>query len=109
MGQNASSEAVEKEKQRLSKQDLANLVLQALPLDASKAITLVDLQQVISRSNSGYHPDIYKTEHRLFPIHLSQIYSAITKLQQVGLVSSTANNEGDTFNNRLYWRTPTVG
>ena len=105
----ASAEAIEKEKQRLSKQDLANLVLQALPLDANRAMTLVDLQQIISLSNDGYHPDIYKKEHRNFPIHLSQIYSAITKLQQVGLVSSTANNDGDTFNNRLYWRTPTVG
>ncbi len=106
---NASAETLEREKQRLSKQGLANLVLQTLPFDATKAMTLADVQRVISMSNGGYHPDIYRKEHRNFPIHLSQIYSAITKLQQVGLVSSTANSERDTFNNRLYWRTPTIG
>jgi DNA-binding PadR family transcriptional regulator len=105
----APAETIEQEKQRLSKQDLANLVLRSLPGDAPKAMTLPELQQAINRSNGGYHPDIYRTEHRLFTIHLSQLYSAITKLQQVGLVSSSANTEGDTLNNRRYWRTPTEG
>lgn len=103
----ATPEMIEREKQRLSKQGLSNLVLQALPFTLHEGLSLRDIKQVVDQNQGPYFPEIYREQRQLNPVHISQIYSVIAKLQQVGLVASTVNRPGDTFENRHYWRAPT--
>jgi hypothetical protein len=103
----ATPEMIEREKQRLSKQGMSNLVLQALPYAVGEALSLNDIKRVVDQNQGPYFPEIYKRQRHLNPVHVSQVYSAIAKLQQVGLVASTVNRPGDTFENRRYWRAPT--
>lgn len=103
----ASPEMIEREKNRLSKQGLTNLMLGALPGDARSGMTLSDIKHAVDQNQGPYFPEIYQRQRKLSPVHVSQIYTALTRLQQVGLVSSTLNQPGDTFENRRYWRSPT--
>ena len=98
---------IQQEKHRLSKQGLSNLVLQALPSTLNESLELRDIKRVVDQNQGPYFPEIYKEQRHLNPVHISQIYSVIAKLQQVGLVASTVNRPGDTFENRRYWRAPT--
>lgn len=103
----ATPAMIEQEKQRLSKQGLSNLILQALPYDSKGSMTLEGLHSVVMQNQGSYFPEIYHKQQTLTAIHVSQVYTALAKLQQVGLVASTANQPGDTFGNRRYWRAPT--
>jgi len=104
----ASPAMIAQEKQRLSKQGVSNLILQVLPSDDEGAVTLAGIQQAVDQHRGPYFPEIYKERRQLPSLHISQIYTAIIKLQQVGLVASTTNRPGDTFENRRYWRAPTT-
>ena len=103
----ATPARIEEEKQRLSKQGLSNLILQALPYDSKGSMELEDLYQAVLQNQGSYFPEIYHKQQTLTSIHVSQVYTALAKLQQVGLVASTVNQAGDTFANRRYWRAPT--
>ena len=103
----ATPAMIEQEKQRLSKQGMSNLVLQALPQTAKDSLSLREIKRIVDQNQGPYFPEIYKEQRHLNPVHVSQVYSAIAKLQQVGLIASTANHPGDTFETRRYWRAPT--
>lgn len=103
----ATPAMIEQEKQRLSKQGLSNLILQTLPYDARISMTLDDLHDAVKQNQGTYFPEIYRKQQTLTTIHVSQIYTTLAKLQQVGLVASTTNQPGDTFSTRRYWRAPT--
>ncbi len=103
----ATPAMIEQEKQRLSKQELSNLILQALSPHSSGSMALKDLYQAVVQNQGSYFPEIYQKQQTLTAIHISQVYTALTKLQQVGLVASTANHSDDSFENRRYWRAPT--
>ncbi|HEX7734288.1 MAG TPA: heme NO-binding domain-containing protein [Ktedonobacteraceae bacterium] len=103
----ATPNMIEQEKHRLSKQGLSNLILQALPYDANGSMNLEDLHAIVMQNQGSYFPEIYRKQHTITTVHVSQVYTALAKLQQVGLISSTVNQPGDTFGNRRYWRSPT--
>lgn len=103
----ATPEMIEHEKQRLSKQGLSNLVLQTLSDDAQASMSLNDIHYAVQQNQGPYFPEIYKQQQTLSSLHVSQIYTVVAKLQQVGLIASTVNVPGDTFTNRRYWRAPT--
>jgi hypothetical protein len=105
----ATPEIIEREKRRLSNQGLSNLVLEVLPALDNEALALKDIKRAIDQHQGPYYPEIYQKQRHLKSVHVSQIYTALAKLQQVGLVASTVNREGDTFENRRYWRAPTTG
>ncbi len=98
---------IEQEKQRLSKQGLSNLILQTLPYDFKGRMALDDLHRSIMRNQGSYFPEIYRKQRPISSMHISQVYTALAKLLQVGLVASTVNQPDDTFANRRYWRAPT--
>lgn len=77
--------------QTRTKQQLADLVLTALP-DAD-GLTLQDLRKLMQ------HWPI--SADRLRP---SALFEALEHLQFAGLVGSTANQPGDNFGRRRYWR-----
>lgn len=95
------------EKQRLAKQGLSNLVLQVLSYDARGSMSLNDLHRAVEQNQGAYFPEIYQHQQVISVVHVSQVYTVLAKLQQVGLVASTVNQPGDTFANRRYWRAPT--
>lgn len=103
----ATPQMIEQEKQRLSKQGLSNLILQALPYDFNGSLTLEDLHRAALQTQGLYFPEIYQKQRTISSVHISQIYTALAKLLQVGLVASTVNHPGDTFGSRRYWRAPT--
>jgi hypothetical protein len=102
----ATPEVIRAEKRRLSNQGVSQLVLQALPADVHGAVTLAGAKRAIDQLQ-WFSVDQRDVQQRA-ALHISQIYTAISKLQQVGLVASTANQPGDTFETRLYWRAPTA-
>jgi hypothetical protein len=104
----ATPEMIERERQRLSKQGISNLILQALPRNLEDALSLNDLKRTVDQNQGPYFPEIYKEQRHLKSMHVSQIYTALAKLPQVGLVASTVNRQGDTFESRRYWRAPTT-
>lgn len=104
----ATPEMIKREKQRLSKQGLSNLVLQALSPNVNESITLADIKRMVDQNQGPYFPEIYKEQRNLNSVHISQIYTTLARLQQVGLVASTLNRPGDTFESRRYWRAPTA-
>ena len=104
----ATPELIEREKRRLSNQGVTNLILDILPAQDSEALMLSEIKRAIDQHQGPYFPEIYQRQRHLQAIHISQIYTAVTKLQQVGLVASTVNRAGDTFENRRYWRAPTT-
>jgi hypothetical protein len=77
--------------QARAKQQLADLVLTALP--DTDGLTLQELRQLMQ------HWPI--AANRLRP---SALLEALKHLQFAGLVGSTANQPGDTFASRRYWR-----
>ncbi|GAC1349307.1 MAG: hypothetical protein NVSMB27_21200 [Ktedonobacteraceae bacterium] len=81
---------------RNTQQQLANMVLSALP-DVD-GITLEDLQGILKH----YHV----SSNQLRP---SILLEAVRHLQHAGLVASTANQPGDDLAHRRYWRAPTTG
>jgi hypothetical protein len=103
----ATPQMIEKERQRLSKQGLSNLILQCLSYDARATMSLTDIHHAVTQNQGSYFPEIYVHQQVINSTHVSQVYTALTKLQQVGLVASTANHPGDTFANRRYWRAQT--
>jgi hypothetical protein len=103
----ATPQMIEQEKQRLSKQGLSNLVLQALSFDSRASLSLDDVHRAVEQNQGPYFPEIYKHQQKPASVHVSQVYTVLAKLVQVGLVASTANQPGDTFTNRRYWRAPT--
>lgn len=103
----ATPAMIEQEKQRLSKQGLSNLVLQELPYDARGSLSLADLHQAVLQTRVPYVPEAHKHQQVPTSLHVSQVYTVLLKLLQVGLVASTVNQPGDTFSNRRYWRSPT--
>ena len=104
----ATPDMVAQEKRRLSKQGITNLVLQILSFDAQNSLTLNDIHEAVGQHQGTYFPEIYKNQRHVEPMHVSQVYTALAKLQQVGLVASTINTQNDTFNTRRYWRAPTT-
>ena len=81
---------------RDARQQLAELVLTALP--GQNGITLTDLQRVMQHWRGV-------TPQQLRP---SILLEALKHLQYAGLVASTANQPGDDLSNRRYWRVPTT-
>jgi hypothetical protein len=81
---------------RRTQQQLADLVLSALP-DAD-GVTLSELQETLQRWQTN-------------PSHLrpSVLLEALQHLVHAGLASSTANQPGDNLTLRRYWRAPTWG
>ena len=79
---------------RNSRQQLANLVLTALP--DKNGVTLQDLQRTMQHWQGV-------TSQHLRP---SILLEAIKHLQYAGLATSTANQPGDDLSNRRYWRIP---
>ena len=104
---NASSNVLESETERLYKQGLSNLILQLLPYDRKASMSLKDLHAAVQQNQGPYFPQIYTKQQTINAVHISQIYTTVAKLQQVGLIASTTNQSGDTFENRRYWRAPT--
>jgi Haem-NO-binding len=80
--------------QRRIKQQMAELVLSALPI--TNGITLLELQALLQQRASGP-----------FPFRVSTLLEALRHLQFAGLAASTANQPGDTLSLRRYWRAPT--
>jgi len=103
----ATPQMIEQERQRLSKQGLSNLVLQALSHDSQASMTLDDIHQAVMQNQGAYFPEIYRQQQRTTSVHISQVHTTLAKLAQVGLVASTVNQPGDTIANRRYWRAPT--
>jgi hypothetical protein len=104
----ATPEMIEREKQRLSKQGMTNLLLQILPRDPEASMDLDAIKAALSQHQGPYFPEIYKQQQRPETLHISQVYTSLAKLQQVGLVASTMNRPGDTFAIRRYWLAPTT-
>lgn len=103
----ATPETLKNEKQRLSKQGLSNLILQTLPDDQHASMTLNEIYQAIKQNQGSYSPEIYREPQQITVKHVSQVYTVVTKLEQVGLIASTVNQADDMFENRRYWRAPT--
>ncbi len=82
---------------RNARQQLADLVLTALP--DSDGVTMQDLQHTMQHWQGV-------TAQHLRP---SILLEAIKHLQYAGLVASTANQPGDALSNRRYWRIPVMG
>lgn len=89
-------ETPEQAARRRAQQQLANLVLSALP--DSNGVTLTELQGILQRWQI--------TPNQLRP---SILLEALRHLQHAGLVASTANQPGDVLSSRRYWRAPTSG
>lgn len=104
----ATPQMIEQEKKRLSNQGLSHLMLTTLPHDAKSAMTLTDIKRAADQHQGPYFPEIYQKRPELPSLRVSHIYTALARLQQVGLVSSTVNQPGDTFETRRYWRSPTT-
>ena len=81
---------------RHAQQQLANLVLSALPVE--DGVTLAELQGLLQ----GWQLD----PHLLRP---SVLLKALQHLQHAGLAATTANQPGDALSYRRYWRAPTSG
>jgi hypothetical protein len=103
----ATPQMIEQEKERLSKQELSTLLLQALSFDSRASMSLEEIYHVVTQNQGPYFPEIYTHQKRPTSIHISQVHTVLSKLVQVGLVASTVNQPGDTFTNRRYWRAPT--
>lgn len=89
-------ETPEQKIHREAQQQLANVVLEALP--DNDGVTLAELQTwLYSWQLSPDHP------------RPSQLLTALQHLQHTGLVATTANQPGDNLSNRRYWRAPTSG
>lgn len=89
-------ETPEQVAKRNAQQQLANLVLEALPdYDGS---TLIELQAVLQ------HRQVSPNQ-----IRPSVVLEALRHLIHAGLVASTANQPGDDLARRRYWRAPTSG
>ncbi|MBA2677482.1 MAG: heme NO-binding domain-containing protein [Ktedonobacteraceae bacterium] len=104
----ATPQMIQQEKERLSKQGLSNLILQILPPNSADSISMEEIKRAIDQHQGPYFPEIYQRQRHLEPVHVSQVYTVLAKLQQVGLVASTANKPGDTFMSRHYWLAPTT-
>jgi len=81
---------------REAQQQLANLVLEALP--DKDGITLAELQIWL-----------YSWQFSSDQLRPSVLLTALHHLQHSGLVATTANQPGDNLSNRRYWRAPTTG
>ena len=103
----ASSEVIENETERLYKQGLSSLILQMLSYSQNASMSLTEIHQAVKQNQGPYFPHIYQQQKTLTSVHISQIYTTVARLQQVGLIASTVNQPGDTFENRRYWRAPT--
>ncbi len=90
-------ETPEQVARRNAQQQLAELVLAALPNE--KGVTLSDLQRIMQHWQNI-------TPQQVRP---SFLLEALKHLQYAGLVASTANQPGDDLANRRYWRVPTTG
>ena len=89
-----SLETPEQITRRANQQQMANLVLSVLPTE--DGLTLREVQN---------HLHTFEVKER--QLRLAQLLKALRQAQYAGLVSSTANQPGDTLTNRRYWRTPT--
>lgn len=89
-------ETPELQARRRAQQQLADVVLSALP--DSDGVTLPELQGILlhwQASPSQLRPSV--------------VLEALNHLLHAGLVSSTANKPGDNLTHRRYWRAPTWG
>ncbi len=89
----SSRETQEQIAQRKSKQQLADMVLAALP--DTNGVTLQELQGIM------LHWQVHPNQLRL-----SLLLEALKNLQFAGLVASSANQPGDDLAHRRYWRVP---
>ncbi|MBO0779898.1 MAG: heme NO-binding domain-containing protein [Ktedonobacteraceae bacterium] len=103
----ATPQKIKQEKDRLSKRKLSDLILSTLTTDQASSLTLADIQHAVEQRQGPYFPEIYQKQHTSGPVHVLQIHNELARLQQVGLVSSTLNQMGDTLESRRYWRSPT--
>lgn len=92
----SSFETPEQLSRRKAQQQLADLVLAALP--DQDGISLSDLQRMMRQQ--------LVDQNQLRP---SFLLEAVKHLQHAGLVASTANQPGDDLTNRRYWRAPISG
>lgn len=84
----------EQQAQNLQKQQFTNLILATLPDQGG--ITLRELLQMLQISSGLFDTSLLRP---------SKVVEALNHLQFAGLVSSTASQAGDNFQNRRYWRT----
>lgn len=89
-------ETPEQTARRHSQQQLANLVLSALPGEGG--VTLAELQSLLQ--NWQIEPQFLRP---------SVLLKALQHLQHAGLAATTANQPGDALSYRRYWRAPTAG
>lgn len=90
----ATAETEEQAIRQATRQQLAELVLNALP--DQEGMTLGDVQRALQRwqvNSSQLRPTI--------------LLEALHHLQHAGLVASSANHPGDDLGNRRYWRVST--
>ena len=104
----ATATMIAQEQQRLSKQGLSNLILQVLPTESERSVSMNDLKVIVDQHQGQYVPEIYEDQRPLGKVHISQVYTALMKLLQVGLIASDANKQDDSFATRRYWRTSTT-
>jgi predicted hydrocarbon binding protein len=80
------------------KRQFADFVLSVIP--SSPGVTLAELQETMRKYYQTASP---------YQIRPSILLEALRHLQHAGLVTSTADQPGDTLINRRYWRVPTLG
>jgi hypothetical protein len=102
----ATPAQIAQEKERLSKQGLTNLLLEVLPYTRDDARDIQAVKLALDQNRGPYMPEMYQNQRNVEPVHISQILTGLSKLQQIGLVASTMNEPGDTMITRRYWRAP---
>jgi len=90
-------ETPEQISRRNGRQQLADLVLTALP--DQDGVTMLDVQRIMQHWQGV-------TAQQVRP---SVLLEALRHLQYAGLVASTANQPGDDLSNRRYWRIANTG
>ncbi|MDQ2907487.1 MAG: heme NO-binding domain-containing protein [Ktedonobacteraceae bacterium] len=88
------AEIPEVRERHLAQRQFADLILSVLPFE--KGLTLADLQGVLQMRG------LNAQQHRP-----ALILQALEHLHHAGLVANTANQPGDVFTHRQYWRVPT--
>ncbi len=93
--QQGNTDAKEIQMRRKEKQLLADFILTQLPYQEGTTLTELRLRL----GTTAAHPARFRP-------HL--VLEALQHLQYAGLVASTANQPGDAFTVRRYWRAPTI-
>ncbi len=80
-------------------QQFAQFVLTVLPTRREQAMMLMELQQMLQARHEHIDGNL---------LRVSKLLETLKHLQYAGLVSSAADQPGDSLRVRYYWRTPTT-